>query len=171
MSDETVRKSGPEWTAMLRVLYALTDHEMRAHEQEDGPHIIKVAADATDTLEEMNQRIAELEGAVDTDLHFREWKEMTKKDKVRHVQAKLVEAADNAANDKAAMDYTDVRLLFNNRPSAGHCYNLMEIVGEEMGFNYDDRDGQSNRVTVDLNRLNGPADFHSLNKAEEEEGA
>jgi nitrate reductase NapAB chaperone NapD len=168
MTDEHIHRNGPEWTAVLRVVYTLTDYEMRAHEGADGPNIIQVAGEAQETLADIERRLSELESAVDTELHFREWREMTKKDKVRRLQHELAEAAQDAANGKAAMDYNDVRWLFNNRPSAGHCYNLMEIAAEAEGFNYDDRaEGQTNRITVNLDAVNADAVFHSVKKEEE----
>ena len=65
MTDDVVRLNGPEWTAMLRVLYTLTDYEMRAHEGADGPSIIEVAADAEATLETLEQRLVAVERALE----------------------------------------------------------------------------------------------------------
>jgi len=158
--DSAVREHGPEMAALRKLAYGLGDVD-------DDASLFEAADAAIERVDELEQELAELQGAVDTDLHFREWKEMTKKDKVRRIQAELVESAQSSQNGKDSMDYQDIIWLFNNRPSAGHVYNLMEIAAEGDGFSYDEGEGQNNRLLVDLNAVNTETVFQSLNKDQE----
>lgn len=156
--DTVVREHGPEMAALRKLAYALgdVDHDATLFEAADA---------AIERIDELEAEVAELQGAVDTDLHFREWKEMTKKDKVRRIQAELVESAQQTQNGKDSMDYQDVIWLFNNRPSAGHVYNLMEVAAEGDGFMYEEgKDGRNNSLLVDLDAVKSDAVFQRLNK-------
>lgn len=163
MSDEdtVVREHGPEMAALRKLAYGLGDVD-------DDASLFEAVDAALERIDDLEAETAELQGAVDTDLHFREWKEMTKKDKVRRIQAELVESAQETQNGKDSMDYQDVIWLFNNRPSAGHVYNLMEVAAEGEGFTYEQAgNGQNNRLLVDLNAVKTDAVFQRLNKEEE----
>jgi len=160
MSDEdtVVREHGPEIAALRKLAYGLGDVD-------DDASLFEAADAAIERVKELEREVNELQGAVDTDLHFREWKEMTKKDKVRRIQAELVESAQESQNGMDSMDYQDIIWLFNNRPSAGHVYNLMEIAAEGEGFSYDKaKNGQNNRLLVDLSAVKTETVFQSLNK-------
>jgi hypothetical protein len=172
MSDEVIRETGPEWTAVLRVVYAMTEHDFRAHEADDGPNILQVAADAANSLNDLEQRLSELESVVDTDFRAMEYEQMTRQDKARMIQAELIEEAKESANGKAAFDYNDVLWLFNKQPSKGHSYDLMELAAEASGFDYQEREGsRKNRITVDMDAVNEEPVFHGVNTPEEEKTA
>lgn len=122
-------------------------------------------------IEKLEDRVAELEAVVETDMDSLEYEQMTKQDKVRVVQQKLVEDADGKANGKAAMNYRNVKWLFDRKPSPGHCYDLMRLAGQEPGFEYQEFSGdKTNRLIVDLGEVKAPSAFHAVNKAAKEEG-
>jgi len=101
-------------------------------------------------LEELREDVDELRAVIDTGAGQKTYEQMTRQDKVRQVQARLVKEAEEMTTRKAAMEHNDVKWLFNGHPSTGHVYDLMKYVGQEDGFNYQERE-ENNRVTVDLN--------------------
>jgi hypothetical protein len=113
--------------------------------------------------DDLGERLVALESTVDTDLDGKAYEELTRKDKVREIQTALIDEAASSATNKAAMDYQEIRWLFNARPSAGHVYDLMDFAGQEDGFDYQRRDGDNNRLTVDLDDVNEELRVHAAN--------
>lgn len=159
MSDENVvREGGPQMAALRRVLYAVGDVEADAS-------ILEAAVATAERFEQLETELEELRSVVDTDMGEVSYEKMTKRDKVRIIRSKLVEEAEQSATGKTAMDYQDVRWLFNGRPSPGHAYDLMAMAAESSGFNYEENpQGQNNRITVNLDAVNDDAAFHAANK-------
>lgn len=105
-----------------------------------------------DVIQELQEDIEELRHVVNVDLDGKSYKQLTPDDKVREIQASLVEEAMSRSTSKASMDYTEVRWLFNGRPSTGHVYDLMQVAGQEAGFDYQERD-KKNRLVVDADDI------------------
>lgn len=116
-----------------------------------------------DVVDDLKQRLRAVESAVDTDLDGKAYGELTRKDKVRQIQTALINEATGSPTDKAAMDYQEIRWLFNGQPSTGHVYDLMDFAGQEDGFDYDRRDGKNNRLTVDLDAVKDELQVHAVN--------
>ena len=101
-----------------------------------------------DVIEQIQQNIEELRHVVNVDLDGKRYQQLTRDDKVREIQAALLSEALGRQTHKAAMDYTDVKWLFNGKASTGHVYDLMQTAGSETGFEYHERD-EKNRIVVD----------------------
>lgn len=117
-------------------------------------------------LDEIDERLADIEAVVDTDLDAVAYQKMTKQDKVREIRAYLYDLGTRSAKGKASMDYREVRAMFNGRPSPGHCYDLMKLAGGAEGFGYDDasREDRNKRIIVKTDAVNDDAVFHAANK-------
>lgn len=125
--------------------------------------------DRVDDLEaengDLRDRVAELEDLIHDDLREFEYHQLTKKDKVRQLQAELKRRAEDANNGKASMNYKAVKWHFDGQPSAGHAYDLMELAGESQGFNYEERGkNQANRLIVNLDAVKADAEVSRVNK-------
>jgi cell division septum initiation protein DivIVA len=116
-----------------------------------------------DVPDDLGERLVALESTVDTDLDGKAYEELTRKDKVREIQTALIDEAASSTTNKTAIDYQEIRWLFNARPSAGHVYDLMDFAGQEDGFDYQRRDGDNNRLTVDLDDVNEELRVHAAN--------
>jgi len=115
-------------------------------EEGDGADIDRSAP--SETIQELQEDIEELRHVVNVDLDGKSYQQMAPDDKVREIQGTLLEEAVGRQTGKAAMDYTDVKWLFNGKASTGHVYDLMQTAGQETGFEYQERD-ENNRVVVD----------------------
>lgn len=100
-----------------------------------------------DVVEDLRKDIEELRHVVNIDLDGKSYHELTRDDKVREIQATLLQEAESRQTHKSAMNYTDVKWLFNGKPSTGHVYDIMQVAGEETGFEYQERD-EKNRIVV-----------------------
>jgi predicted transcriptional regulator len=103
-------------------------------------------------LQELREDVDELRAVIDTGAGRKTYEQMTRQDKVRQVQATLLEEAEGMPTGKAAMEHNDVKWLFNGHPGNGTVYDLMKYAGQEDGFNYQERE-ENNRVTVDENAV------------------
>lgn len=124
-------------------------------------------------VDEIDERLSEIEAVVDTDLDAVAYERMTKQDKVREIRAYLYDLGSRSAKGRASMDYREVRTLFNGRPSPGHCYDLMKLAGGAEGFEYDDasREDRNKRITVETEAVNDDAVFHAANKESQQNPA
>jgi len=102
-----------------------------------------------DVIEDLQEDIEELRHVVNVDLDGKSYEQLTPGDKVREIQASLLEEAAGRQTRAASMDYNDVKWLFNGRASTGHVYDLMQRAGSETGFEYQKRD-EINRIVVDI---------------------
>lgn len=118
--------------------------------------------------ERLRQRLNEIDSVVNPD-PTTDYDALTKEQKVRKVRTALLREA-MTGTGRAAMQYDEVRALFNMNVSPGHAYNLMEAAGEMDGFGYDTSGGQNQgqkRVTCDADAVNDESLVHSVNKAVE----
>jgi cell division septum initiation protein DivIVA len=126
--------------------------------------------DRVETLEAENERLreqlADLRTVVDPDPADQDYEALDRSRKVHRVRRRLVEDA-ASSNGKASMDYTAVKWLFDGYPSDGHCYDLMQLAENLDGFRYQERDGGSNRVLVNLDAVNDETLIHAANNASE----
>lgn len=163
--------NGLETLAFRRLISRLADED--DHEDLDPIERVDRAIDRVENLEteneQLKERVAELEGNVNPDPTNKEYDDLTRDEKVRKVRETLLSEAQQRRNGKAKMDYKGVLLLFDNRPSAGHVYQLMEIAAEEEGFDYVDADGKA--IRVNSNAVKDDGLFHAVNKTRKAETA
>ena len=129
-------------------------------------HLMERLDEAEEERNRLRERVAELEELVDPDPGAAEYEQLTRPQKVHRVRRYLVEVAAER-NGKAAMQYREVKSLFDGHPSAGHCYDLMERTAELDGFDYDTPSGQGGqkRIRVNLGGVNDETLLHAVNKA------
>lgn len=114
-------------------------------------------------LEELEGRLGHVEEIVDHDIGELEYEQLTKRDKVRQIQDSLIQEAEERPNGKAAMDYQDVRWLFDGNPSRGHTYDLMRLAAGEDGFTYEESSDENNRLKADLGTAKDSIRFRTAN--------
>lgn len=115
--------------------------------------------------EELRNKIGELERIVDPNPGSVEYNQLTKDQKVNRIRCKLVKLAENNAG-RAALNYKEVKRLFNMHPSNGHAYTLMEAAGTLPGFTYQEPTESSSgeyRITVKTSSVNDIERFHAAN--------
>ena len=124
-------------------------------------------AELEDENRQLRERVAELEELVDPDPGNVEYGQLTKAQKVHRVRKALLEAA-TRSNGVASMKYKEVMALFNNKPSPGHAYDLMEAAAELDGYAYDAAGGGrgDKRVRVDAEAVNDDRLFHAVNNGD-----
>ena len=127
----------------------------------------RLTTDLAERVEELEERVAELEELVDPDPGNVEYGQLTKAQKVHRVRKALLEAA-TRSNGVASMKYKEVMALFNNKPSPGHAYDLMEAAAELDGYAYDAAGGGrgDKRVRVDAEAVNDDRLFHAVNNGD-----
>lgn len=116
-------------------------------------------------VDELEDRVAELEELVDPDPGGTAYDQLTKDQKVHRLRKTL---AENAATGVGhAMKYREVMMLFDGHPSAGHCYDLMESAATLDGFVYDKAGGGKGekRIKVILDDVNDKTLVHAVNNA------
>jgi len=155
-----------EHAAFKQLVWALAPGEPDEYDTiVDGVHA------AVEERRELEERVAELEGLVDPDPGSTSYEQLTKPQKVHRVRSALVEEAEKRGG-RAALQYDEVKWLFDGHPSAGHCYDLMERAADMDGFAYDrpSGDGGQKRVRVNLDGVNDLDRFHAVNNGSPEEG-
>jgi hypothetical protein len=161
MDENVVRSTGVEMAALRKLIFRMAEVD-----DPEETTLIEAANRAAENYEELTETVAEVEQVAQADLDRMEYDQLTKQDKVRIIQSHLVEAADSNRRGTSSLNYREVRVLFDGRPSPGHAYDLMELAGDERGFNYEQNgDEKNNRVTVNLDAVNNEAAFHGVNKA------
>lgn len=164
---------GLESAAFRRLIHELSGKQEHELEEMSPVEKVNAALERIDALqsenEELRKRVIELESQVDPDPTGKPYDELSRAEKVRKVRETIFKEAESRNTGKAKMDYRDVMMLFDNRPSPGHAYDLMKIAGEEDGFRYDDSDNKA--LLVDSDAVKDEAYFHAANKASVEEGA
>lgn len=118
-----------------------------------------------ETVEEQQDRIAELEELVNPDPADVEYAQLTKDQKVFKIRKHLIEDAAKT-NGVSRMVYREIKALFDGHPSPGHCYDLMKQAAQVDGYEYDQAggDGQK-RVRVAMNAVKDETLIHAANKA------
>lgn len=125
----------------------------------------------TRRIEDLEDRVAELEELVDPDPGGVAYEQLTSDQKVHRIRVALLEQA--TAGNAPTMKYDDVRWLFGGKPSAGHAYDLMERVANADGYVYETGghgDGQK-RIRVEPDAVNDERIVHAVNNGAAEIGA
>lgn len=123
-------------------------------------------------IEDMNERINELESIVDPDPTTNQ-RNLTMEQKVRRLRKALLRDARNN-NGKSSMKYDEVRAIFDMQVSPGHAYNLMERAAKMDGFVYDQTGPNNNgqkRIRCKSDGVNDESLIQSVNKATSAEAA
>lgn len=145
------------------------DARLGAYRRKDL-HQQELIEEQREELEQLRDRVAELEEIVDPDPGATEYEQLTKPQKVHRLRKHLVQEAAQT-NGKYALKYREVKALFDGHPSAGHCYDLMDRAGELEGFGYDEGTGGEKRVRANLEAVNDETLLHAVNNAAPEEVA
>ena len=127
--------------------------------------------DRTRRVENLEERVAELEELVDPDPGGVAYEQLTSDQKVHRIRVALLEQA--SAGNAPTMKYDDVRWLFDGKPSAGHAYDLMERAANADGYVYETGghgDGQK-RIRVEPDAVNDERIVHAVNNGAAEIGA
>lgn len=128
--------------------------------------------------EQLEFRITELELKADAG-RDQEYELLTRRQKHQLIIEDLFRRAESSTTGRAKVDYKNVRHgVFDSNPSADHCYDLMEEVGEQPGFDYIDNPENGNihlRVDLEdareLQSTNADSKFSPANKQPVNEGA
>lgn len=149
--DERVRELEALVDALQRKMSAIKDDAWQLEEEN----------------ERVRERVADLEEIVAPDPGSVAFEELSRPRKAYRVRKALVEQAAASANGRAAMNYTDVKWLFDGQPSDGHCYDLMELAADLDGFDYGTPSGEGGqkRVTVNIDAVNDETLVHAVNNA------
>lgn len=151
-----------EYAAVRRVVWSLAGDRVDLDDADDS--MMDAALAAVERVEELEDRVAELEELVDPDPGGVAYEQLTREQKVYRVRVALLEQA--TAGNAPVMKYTDVQWLFDGRPSAGHAYDLMELAAEADGYVYETGghgDGQK-RIRVEPDGVNDERVIHAANK-------
>lgn len=136
--------------ALRRLLFAATDAD-----PDQGDTAVDAAlelVDRLDRLEEQADRIGRLETLIDPS--GLEYEQMDRQQKVAALRQYLIEQAQESSSEKASANYKEVRAFFDGFPAVGTAYDLMESAANSPGFEYQEREGDNNRLTVDLQGVN-----------------
>lgn len=163
--QQIIHERSPEIYALRSLAYQLSGADP------DETPLPTAARQAVERVDELADRVATLEGAVETNPGTLAYEQMTRKDKTRAVQQALVSKAKQKHNGKAWFDYSTVQAVLEGEPSPGHAYDLMALAAKESGFDYQEPGDKPNRLVVDLDAVNNVAAFHAANKATDQNTA
>ena len=124
---------------------------------------------AVDRIDELEDRVAELEQTVDPDPGEVSYEQLTKDQKVFRIRKALGEEASRSNTNAGQMKYKAVMALFNNKPSPGHAYDLMERAAYADGYEYD-TSGQGKgekRIRVKWDAVNDERLIHAVNNGQQ----
>jgi len=124
---------------------------------------------AVERIEELENRVAELEQTVDPDPADVSYEQLTKDQKVFRIRKALGEEANRSNTHVAQMKYKAIMALFNNKPSPGHAYDLMERAAHADGYEYDTA-GQGKgekRIRVKWDDVNDERLIHAVNNGQQ----
>lgn len=119
--------------------------------------------------EKLNDRVAELEQLVAPDPEALEYDALSTSQKIQRLRQVLLQQAVQSGGTHA-LKYGEVMTLFNNNPSAGHCYDLMKRAGNLDGFDYTTNRGGTKVIRVKSDAVNDESLIHFVNKATSGEG-
>lgn len=172
-TDDDLDLEDAEDLAFKKLIYGLVDEDdtLEMGPVEAAVRIVDRIDDLEATNERLNERVAELESEVTPNPESKEYKALTKDEKVQRIRESLVEKGSSRKNGRFAMEYKDIMWLFGGNPSPGHTYDLMELAGDADGFEYQNRNGKSNRIIVNTDAVNDEAYFHAANNGITEEAA
>ena len=151
-----------EAVALRKLLWRMAGNKHEA----DESTVLEAANAAVDRMEQLEDRVAELEQLVDPDPGTTAYEQLTREQKVHRVRVALLEQA--TAGKSPVMKYDDVRWLFDGKPSAGHAYTLMELAAEADGYAYETGGhgkGQK-RIRVEPDAVNDERVIHAANNGD-----
>jgi hypothetical protein len=161
MSDGLTPK---ETAAVRKVLFSLAGDDV-----DDDADVFEAVDAAAERINDLSERVSELEQVVDPDPGSQAYEQMTKAQKVHRLRVALLEQA--AEGKIPSMKYKDVLWLFDGHPSAGHCYDLMERAAEADGYHYDTNNNDEKRIRVEPDAVNDQSLVHAVNKGQQETAA
>jgi len=161
MSDGLTPK---ETAAVRKVLFSLAGDDV-----DDDADVFEAVDAAAERIDDLSERVAELEQVVDPDPGSQEYEQMTKAQKVHRIRVALLEQADNGKIP--SMKYKDVLWLFDGHPSAGHVYDLMERAADADGYHYDTNQNDEKRIRVEPDGVNDESIVHAVNNGQQETAA
>ena len=157
MSDE--RSLEDEVTALRQDMRGLISQHQSAMQRITD--LEEQVAEYEDERERLVFRVGKLESILPDESD--PYEDLSREERVMRVQNYVMERA-WSSNGRFQIDYNDVLALFNDKPSAGYCYKLMKLAGQEDGFSYDGGDGK--RLRVNLDRVNGDGVLSRVNKVQ-----
>jgi hypothetical protein len=164
MSDKKPQFDPMEAAAIRKTIDKLAGE--RADIVDDGP--LDCADAAAERLNDLEERLAELERVVDPDPGSADYDGMTRAQRTHRVRVHLLTVARNS--NVTTMNYRDVKNLFDGHPSTGYAYTLMEQAAEIDGFVYETGghgDGEK-RIRVKQDDVNDERVVHAVNNGGEE---
>lgn len=161
MSDGLTAK---ETAAVRKLLFSLAGEGVN-----DDADVFEAVEAAAERVENLSERVAELERVVDPDPGAADYDQLTKPQKVHRIRVALLEQA--ADGKPPAMKYKDVLWLFDGHPSAGHVYDLMERAADADGYHYDTNANDEKRVRVEPDGVNDESIVHAVNNGSKETAA
>jgi len=156
-ADQFIREGGIEMAVLRKIVYQLAGDP-----DPDDVSLMEAALEAVERFDEMEDRLAALEGATGINLENAEYQEMSRAAKIKRVRDALKAKAEESHNGKAMMDYNEVSALFDYNASPGHAVDLAKAAAEydeqtdtscRAGVEFQKRSDGNNRVVVDLEKL------------------
>lgn len=143
---------------------------------EDALQVAQRALAKANELEEIEQRVADLEEELtavklrvsefDED---RPYDQLTRDDKIGKVREHAFKKAAQG-HGKATLDYDDIKWeVFDGEPSPAHCYDLMKWAAQARGFDHRDPANGNEHLAVDAEEAKRGAAFYSAKKDATEE--
>lgn len=148
----------------------LNDLEMRMDAFSRGADAIRDdLAELEDAHAALDTTVGRLQSRVTPDPTGKAYDELSREDKITRVRHALARTAVRNGG-KARKTYSEVRALFDDRPSVGHCYDLMNWAGDATGFEYQEfDDGRDNRLVIRLDDVADEAVLHAAAEAAEDQ--
>lgn len=122
-------------------------------ELDTSEQAIEIIASMHQTIETLEARVELLEEKL-PDADHRDYEQLDRYDKATIIRSQMREVAQNT-NGKAAMQYKDIERHFDGKPSAGHCYDIMETAANGDGFQLGENNDGEKRLTFNESRVNG----------------
>jgi len=113
--------------------------------------------------EQLRRRIADIEAIIEPNPGSKEYRQMSKDERVLKVRRTLARRAKKNGG-KASMDYNDISAVFDEEPSNGYCFKLMKAAKKAQGYEYEKRTDGNDRVKVELAAVNDERVLHAVNK-------
>lgn len=130
--------------------------------------LAKRVTELEDENERLREELAAVKARSDPDPTNKDYAALERSEKVHLVRVALARKA-AASNGKAKFEYGDVLAQFDQRPSAGHAYTLLEIAAEADGYQYGQRNG-TKALRVNLAAVNDERVVHAVNNGIDGEG-
>jgi len=130
--------------------------------------LAKRVTELEDENERLRKELAAVKARSDPDPTNKDYADLERAEKVHLVRVALARKAAQS-NGKAKYEYRDVLSQFDQRPSAGHAYTLLEIAAQADGYQYGEQGG-TKQLRVNLDAVNDEAVFHAVNNKDSRTG-